>query len=176
MAKMDKDALIKNRFWIGLGVFAALWLVAIIVVNVSGDTTKKTAWEKAQKDIEGAKNSKPKTAEFRKPWDAHANIFRGIKEEVWRDAWNRQMPPGQVGMYTWPERMPVVPLYPEDEFGPSPEDSVNNRSKFREDLYSPQIDDLRGSVNPVEFEGGFDNVFPKQPLHPSRCLPVKRFG
>ena len=59
MAKLDKETLIKHRFWIGVGVSRVhLAFVGIIVVQVSGDDTKKKNWEKAKNDAEGRAKSR----------------------------------------------------------------------------------------------------------------------
>ena len=168
MAKIDKEALKKHRFWIGLGVFVAVWLIGIIVVEVSGDTSKQKAWSDAKTGIEGAKSKGPKTVKFQEPWNEHGSKFRVIKDKVWYRSWREQ-----EKMYTWPDGMYVVdghePYFIDDEFGKPADVSVNNRARYRTDLYAPQIDALRYYVNPVEFNEGFDKVVPKVTLDRSRA-------
>src|SRR5262249_25718452 len=68
------------------------------------------------------------------------------------------------GMYTWPDGMPVVPLYADDRFGPDDESDVINRNRFRTVLYPQELRELKFShfIDPVEFNTSFENVFPAQ--------------
>lgn len=167
MAKMDKDALKKNLFWIGLGVFCVLWLVAVVVVKTSADDKKKKDWETAKGGIEGALSKGPKTEAYLKPWVDHGQKFRNHKDVIWKQAWEQQ-----GNMYTWPESMPpaVRPLYPSDMFIATrdaagkgdPTADLNNRSKFKTDWYLEQFPGLEQIVHPAEFLGGFYGVFPVQ--------------
>jgi hypothetical protein len=156
MAKIDKEVLIKNRFWIGLGVFGVLWLVAVIVVEASGDDSKKKAWSDAKTAIENAKQKGPKTEAYQAPWNAHGKKFREHKDVIWKQAWEQQ-----ANMYTWPEDMPVKPLYPDDPLGADDRIALNNRGRFRTD-YGEQFTGLEDYVYPAELNGGFEAVFPKQ--------------
>src|SRR4051794_19492302 len=107
--KIDAEALKKNSFWIGLGAFALLWLIALIVVLLSGDAQAKSAYEKSKSDIDARKSKKPKTEAYQAPWKEHGEKFRQKKDEVWEKAWAQQ-----EGMYTWPDVMAFKPLYPAD--------------------------------------------------------------
>jgi hypothetical protein len=159
MAKLDKEVLIKHRFWISLGLFALIWLVGIIVVQVTGDDKKKKDWEEAKKSVENVQKQGVKTKEWQKPWNAHGKQFSDQKDKIWKVAWDKQ-----ADIYEWPEGMPVVPLYPDDRFGPDPESDVINRSRFRTVLYPQEVSDLkaRNIIFPADFAGSFDTVFPSQ--------------
>lgn len=167
MAKMDKEALTKNLFWILLGVFCLLWIGALVVVKASSDDKKKKDWEAAKGTIEGALTKGPKTEAYLKPWQDHGQKFRNHKDVIWKLAWQQQQ-----GMYTWPESMPrsVQPEFPGDSFA-SPRDATgkgdpivdqNNRSRFKTDWYYEQFAGLEPVVFPAEFLGGFFTVFPVQ--------------
>lgn len=167
MAKMDKEALKKNLFWILLGVFCVLWIGAVVVVKMAADDKKKKDWEGAKGGIEGALSKGPKTEAYLKPWQEHGQKFRNHKDVIWKQAWDQQR-----DMYTWPESMPVSvrPEYPGDSFA-SPRDAAgkgdpivdqNNRSRFKTDWYYEQFGGLEQVVFPAEFLGGFYGVFPVQ--------------
>src|SRR5207245_11793190 len=82
--KFDKETLIKHRFWIALGVFAPLWLVAwlILLLSVSGDVAKtRVAYDQSMKDIDKVTN--PKTAAFTTPLNEKKDKLEGRKKEVW---------------------------------------------------------------------------------------------
>jgi hypothetical protein len=152
-AKIDKEMLAKNQFWIGLGAFVLLWLIGVIVVLVSANSTPKTDYDNAKKAVDGASNSKPKTVAYQIPWNEHGKMFRDHKDVIWADAWKLQS-----AMYTWPDGLPVKPLYAEDKFGPSPTADADARGRFRTELYPKQFTDLVHAVDPVEFAGGFETV------------------
>jgi hypothetical protein len=158
--KLDKEALIKHRFWIGLGLFGAIWIVGIIVVKVSGDETKKKAWEDAKKEIEGTKSKGVKTEKWQDPWNAFGVVFSKQKDKIWKAAWEQQ-----ALMYDWPDKMAKPVYYPDDRFGSDDRSDVVNRDYYRTVLYPAQWQDVKdhnGWVAPVEFYGGFDKVFPSQ--------------
>jgi hypothetical protein len=156
MAKFDKEQLKKHQFWIGLGAYLVLWLIAVIAVKAGGDDTKQKKWAEAKKTIEAAKAKGPKTPAYLAPWDKHGLTFRKHKDVVWKKAWD-----DQAAIYTWPAGMARVPLYPTQTFGDSVSEDQNNRGKFR-DLYNEQFNGLAQFVYPADFNGGFDKVFPKQ--------------
>ena len=114
--KMDKDALIKHKFWILLGVFALLWIVCLplVIVNAGGPIDEAQKNYKAAKDAV-AKYPRPKNASFLPPWEKYGDTFTKHKNEVWKLAWygnpaNENLAPGQKrwegqgGMYHWTER------------------------------------------------------------------------
>jgi hypothetical protein len=156
MAKIDKEALKKHKFWIGVGAFVLLWLIAIIIVEASGDDKPKKDYEAKKKAIEGAKQKGPKTVAYQTPWNEHGKKFRDHKDKIWAEAWAHQ-----AEMYEWPAEMAVKPDFPEQPFGADPNEDVDNRSKFI-NQYDYQFTGLETGVYPVEFAGGFNNVFPKQ--------------
>jgi hypothetical protein len=159
-AKADKDALKKNVFWIALGGFVVLWLIAVVCVMLSGDPTKKKAWEDAKQGIDKA-GEKPKNEKFYEPWDKYGESASGHKDEVWKAGWLQQK-----DIYTWPANMKVRPTYPTDVFGSNPKDDLDRRSEFRDD-YKTQFADqgLDTLISPAVYRGGFEAVVPKQVWH-----------
>ena len=58
---IDKEQLIKHRFWIGLGVFVPLWLIILLVLwtSVGGTVSaERTAYDKSLKDVKALGNFK----------------------------------------------------------------------------------------------------------------------
>jgi hypothetical protein len=161
--KVDKEFLKKHSFWIGLGCFAALWLVAILTVKVAGSDEKKKAWDNARSSLDNAGKGGIKTRAFQEPWKKHGKEFSDIKDGVWKEAWELQK-----GMYTWPPNMPVRLLYPDDPWGSDVNEELNNLTRFRE-VYQRQFtgleEDWRQNT-PIEFLGGFPAVFPQQEWNP----------
>src|SRR5262245_19057456 len=104
-AKADKDALKKNAFWIALGGFVVLWLIAVLWVMLSGDPAKKKAWDDAKSGIETAAKS-PKNEKFYEPWDKYGESASGHKDKVWEAGWLQQK-----DIYTWPGNMKVQLKY-----------------------------------------------------------------
>jgi len=169
MAKMDKDALKKNQFWIGLGVFCVLWLVAVVMVKTMGDGKAKADYQAAVKSLSDTRN--PKNDSFLGPWNEHRDKFKAHKDKIWQQAWDLQQ-----GIYDWPQPMVtagIVPRYVGDSFtrvrGPDGKGDVtedlNNRSRYRDDWYKEQFPPATAwdtYVAPVEFLGGFFAVFPMQ--------------
>jgi hypothetical protein len=153
--KFNKETLQKHGFWIGLGGFGVLWLVALMITMFSGDDAAKKAWDAAVAAVSGVKN--PKTKEWQIPWNQHGDKFRSKKDEAWQSAWKVQ-----AGMYNWPDGMGVNLLYPDDAWGQSPERDIEERTKYRSTFYPQQFAGLEERVAPVQFEGGFDKVFPQQ--------------
>jgi hypothetical protein len=170
MAKggIDKEALKKHQFWIVLGAFGVLWIVAFITVKVAASDAKKKAYDEAKKAIDGAWTQGPKTEAYQVPWRQHGTLFRNHKDVIWGQAWQRQEP-----MYTWPESMPpaVRPKYIEDHFGPPGDTATDlkNRAEFRTVWYNELFEGLENYVSPAEFIGGrLENVMPPQQWDPAQ--------
>jgi hypothetical protein len=186
--KMDKDALVKHKFWVLLGVFALLWIICLsfVAVNAGGpvDEAKKN-YDAAKAAV--AKYPRPKNASFLPPWQKYGDTFTKHKNEVWKIAWfgdqvkpGETLPPGQrrwegqSGMYDWPyddnHPLNTLLLYPDSPF----ENRLREWYKTK-DAYGKEFDDLRlrlqpdgsrsvkgtpadGPLGAVAFKGGYDNV------------------
>src|SRR5947208_12194139 len=97
--KIDKEALLKNQFWIGLGSAGVLLLGSLVVLflgpaqraaNARASFTKFKETLAEQKDF--------KNPEFVKPWKERKDEFTGRKDRVWADAYKTQ-----DGLMTWPQ-------------------------------------------------------------------------
>src|SRR5260370_9410305 len=89
--KFDKETLIKHRFWIGLGVFVPLFLVAWLVLwlSVSGAVDeKKKEYASSVKAIEGVRD--PKTADYTNPMNGKKDTLTVRKDKVWGEEWGMQ--------------------------------------------------------------------------------------
>jgi hypothetical protein len=185
--KVDKDALIKHRFWILLGVFALLWIICLsfVVANAGGPIDEAQKNYKTAKDAV-AKYPRPKNASFLPPWEKYGDTFTKHKMAVWKKAWegdaaNEKLAPGQKrwegqgDMYHWPSDanhpLDNVLLYPDRPF----------ETRLREwyktnDAYGKEFKVLQQELQPdggapavkgkppagplgaVVFRGGYDNV------------------
>ncbi len=160
---MNKELLIKHKFWVMLGLFALLWLVAVSWLGfTAGAEIKKNkeAYDKAKKEIDEALKRGPKNeTTFLPPWKAHQKMFQDHKNVIWEKAWDHQK-----GMYIWPssntarlqEKMvaPIVPM------------TLDERTEYRDTLYRNQLNDLQNELRntppnpiaPVEMRGGFQAI------------------
>jgi hypothetical protein len=163
--KVDKEALKKNRFWIGLGGFVFVWLIGLIWALCSGNSSAKANWENAKRDVT-QQLPNAKTAAWQEPWNAHGSLFRKKKDTAWELAWNMQQ-----RIYNWPEGMPAKLLFPDDTWGPDQETDQNARSEYRNTFYTNQYKELKNRelVKPVQFLDGFEAVFPPQPWNDRRA-------
>ncbi len=161
--KVDKDAILKHKFWILLGVFALLWLICLSVLCASAGAPV----DEAKKDFDAAKTAvskftganRPKNDSFLPPWQADIKQFEQHKNTVWRTAWDGDQegdtPPGQQrwegqkGMYTWPSSddypLNAVLKYPDQmkSDGTTPVLNTASREWFKTKAgYASQFDDL----------------------------------
>src|SRR5260370_15677570 len=99
---VDKETLIKHRFWIALGVFGLLWLVGLILIpTVQGSSNAEVEkkFTDAHNAVKGVATGDPKTTEFFvKPLEGKEHTLKDKKGDVWGMAWEYQK-----DMCTWPE-------------------------------------------------------------------------
>ena len=99
--KLDKDTLVKHQFWLLLGIYALVWIVAVFWLKVAADEPIK----KAEKDYTSSKtkhdsaSKNPRNPDvFCPPWQEYSKDIDKHKQNIWNEAWNFQK-----GMYDWPE-------------------------------------------------------------------------
>src|SRR5260370_10357335 len=111
---VDKEPLIKHRFWIALGVFGLLWLVGLILIPTvqgSNNAVVEKKFNDAKTQINGVND--PKNENFVKPLVKKEDKLKDKKGDVWGIAWEFQK-----DMCTWPrsgnarldERLAEVPF------------------------------------------------------------------
>ncbi len=155
--KVNKEALVKHNFWIILGVFTLLWLIAVCMLGfTAGAEIKKNkdAFTKAKKDVEGIKN--PKNLDtFLPPWKDHQAMFQKHKDKIWEKAWTEL----QSAMYTWPDS-DTLALSQHMKQGPDAPLDLDTRQKFRDDLYGIELRQLEAQklLGPVDLQGGFEAI------------------
>ena len=95
---IDKETLIKHRFWIALGVFVVLLLVGVILIPTVQGSINETYQKKfiaSQKALEGMN---PKSPLWRLPLEQKESELKGQKGIVWKQAYEPQS-----DLMTWPE-------------------------------------------------------------------------
>jgi hypothetical protein len=167
--KFDKDTLIRQRFWVGLGVFVLLWTILILTTWSRGPSAVKEVKEPADKATTAMKGLSPKNENYWAPLDKTKAFYDSQIGGVWMTAWLSQKP-----WITWPESTQ------KDKFDPAiiwekaqnfeewkklfedPEIYVRITGRFPE-LYRDEFYDEKTpaksffkQVEPVEFKGGLD--------------------
>lgn len=167
--KVDKEQLIKHRFWIGVGALVPLVLVCLFILwsDAAGAVEEKT---KAIEEI------KTKLNDIKDPpnddWLAalkKREAAVAVKEtEIWGTAWKRQ----EADFTTWPAptgrgySVDLTKLYWGDEIPPDDRDLYK-----QEGVYNSQVEQLPDVVLPVDetgrgavqFKGGPDKVIHSVP-------------
>jgi hypothetical protein len=154
--KLDKEAAVKHQFWILLGSYLVVWIIAVFWLKVAAGEPIKKAEEKykaSKGKLDKAKQSPKNIATFCPPWRDYGSKFDGHKRKIWNEAYALQN-----GMYDWPFKYAV----------PTPQTDIpqDDREKYKRDLYPGQIKNLKditpGLLGPVELKGGFEAVFNPQ--------------
>src|SRR6266540_331058 len=97
--KLDKDTLLKNQFWIGLGTAGVLLLGSIVVLFLGPASRAAKTRVEYDKFKEGLnKQTDFKNQRFVAPWDERKGQYTVHKEKVWGQA-----AVTQEGVMTWPE-------------------------------------------------------------------------
>lgn len=154
---IDKEFLLKHRFWLMLAATPLFILVALVMLftSVAGAVaTQQETVEKAKKELQSIKDPKNQGA-----IDALQAVDTKIadkKNAVWARAWNMQQ-----GLVTWPAAL--YPKMKDKYFG----DDINHfdRGDYADNHYRTQLRaDLYDIVNPydatkpeqtaVQFRGG----------------------
>ncbi len=161
--KVDKEFLLKHRFWIGLGAFALLWLIALILlpVTVGSEAGKKrTEFTTAFTQVEKIKNA---PNDFGNPqWEAplkkkEAELSKR-KEVVWKESWQTQST-----LMDWPGDS-SAPLNVElkNAYFLDPIAKADERQRYADTLYEPQFSQFKGMISPAYYKGGTPDAI----LHP----------
>jgi hypothetical protein len=165
---IDKETLIKHRFWIALGVFALLWLVGMILIPaVQGrdNAKKEDEFTKAKTAVENIKDPKTKTT-FVTPLEGKEKTLKERKNVVWAKVFEPQ-----ARMMTWPEggKAHLDQKLNDAPFG-SPI-NADDLSEYGGTLYHEYLTSLKlpEIVKPAEFNGDWTRVIrpvAKWSVHP----------
>jgi hypothetical protein len=133
--KVDKEFLLKHRFWILLGVFVPFWLFVLIWLStgVAGEVSKKRG-EYAQVDQGLNGINRPPNDTWVEALKVHENSLKGKKDLVWEAVWKPQ-----VDMMTWPgnARSPLNEKLRDKYFG-DPIDPADAK-EYADNLYREQL-------------------------------------
>lgn len=157
---MDKDKLIKNHFWILLGL--ALVLLPVVMIFVLTTVGPATAAE--QQKIDGLKSklgsTQPKGANYQAQIEKYREKFDGMKDVVWKDNYE-----AQKGLIEWPYSLSDLnKLY----FGDTiPDRAINEFTKLN--VYLPEYESLSDLVKPTELTGGWRQVMAPVPWGEKRA-------
>jgi hypothetical protein len=156
--KIDKESLIKHKFWIACGTFLLLWLIGFTVLLVSaGEPIRqhRQDYEKAKSDAEAALSKGPKNENFFKPWREHQMLFRHHKDVIWEKAWNLQQ-----SIYTWPESSYRLQDKMTSPLAETASMNLEERQDYMNILYKQQIDQVNfaSKLAPTELAGGVDHI------------------
>jgi hypothetical protein len=147
--KVDKEFLIKHRFWILIGLFVILALVPLFLLTTSVSATVAAATEgytKAKKAVEGISGSVPNTR-FVDAYTIKDKFVADKKAVLHKEAWD-----AQKSMLTYPESLtPVVKdMYVGDAI------DFHNLDKFARE-YKNQLSDAVIEIKPLIPQEGFEN-------------------
>ncbi|HZT78811.1 MAG TPA: hypothetical protein VFA26_01205 [Gemmataceae bacterium] len=137
--QVDKDTLIKHRFWILLGAFGLLWVVGLIalLVGVSGKSAEaRGKYDEALKKVKGISN--PKNESHTSLLKQKEAKLQRHKLELWKKVWQQQ-----AGFETWPLRDDVqTPSLRQIVAGGSFGDKISDEDciSYRDHLYALQFD------------------------------------
>jgi hypothetical protein len=152
--KVDKDTLVKQRFWVGLGAFALFWLIVLLVAlfTLSDKATGSAGKLKAQKEqINNAKDIK--NERYTELVAQKKEELQGKKNEVWAQAW---LP--QQGIMFWPKEGagPWRHLELEGYFGETiaPNDLTAYRGLYDSQMPVDGDTGIKRALWPVQARGG----------------------
>jgi hypothetical protein len=153
--KLDKDTLLKHRFWIALGAFVVVWLVVLVLMPLqigASAAAKRTEYYNAKSAVEKIKQ--PKTDFANTDWVAplkkKEEELKSRKEKVWQKAWQTQ-----VDLMTWPgdDHAPLDQML-KDAYFLDPIKNPEWRDRYATTLYAPQYAEFKNAIFPAYYNGG----------------------
>jgi hypothetical protein len=151
--KLDKETVVKQRFWFLLGTVVPLVLVVLCVLKFGVDPEVK-AKEKEFKDTKNSVSgiNNPKNQTFLDPVAKKETTLQSKKNKVWEQAWK-----GQGDVITWPPEMQRE--LGNKYFGESIDEVERRRFARLYPSYINQVEkEFTEMIAPVEFKGGFNSV------------------
>lgn len=157
MKQIDKETLIKNKFWILLGSIVPLVLLACIWML----TVVRSANQAKAREIEQAKQNLDKNVDVRETQLEYEALLsqeeklKLQKKDVWKAAWEIQK-----DMMTWPATMKDLnKLYFGDPLSPDAAEQDKRRNQFiLPSGYHAQLNQVVQLVEPVQYNGGWNKV------------------
>ncbi len=162
--KVDKEFLLKHRFWIALGAYALLWLLLLIMLPVmvgSSAAAAKKTYDDATASVKKI-NSPPgpngKKGDFANDaWIAPLKDKEGElkkrKEVVWKAAWDTQK-----DLMTWPAD-PKGTFHLDrdlkDAYFLDPIPDPAARKRYADTLYLPQFAEFKDAIAPAYYNGDY---------------------
>jgi hypothetical protein len=153
--KVDKETLLKHRFWIGLGVFALLWvlLLLFVPVKIGGAAAEQQAkYTKAKTDVGKIATPRKDFANDRwvEPLKKKEDALKTQKDKVWKASWETQK-----DLMDWPgdSRAPLDKELRDAYFLDKIADPLE-RQRFADTLYAPQWNEFKDAVAPAYWYGG----------------------
>src|SRR5438128_1023075 len=100
--KVDKETLIKHRFWIALGAYALLWLLLLLMLPLmigSSASAARKVYTDANTAVDNIKSPKVNFSNdaWLSPLKQKEEDLKKRKEKVWQAAWETQK-----DLMTWP--------------------------------------------------------------------------
>ena len=153
---LDKETLIKHRFWIALGAFGLIWLVGLILIpTVQGSNNAEVEKNFTDHMTKVKAINDPKNDNFVNPLKSKENVLKEKKGDVWGIASEFQ-----ADIWTWPEggNAKLSDKLDHAPFGAYIRES--DRSEYGSQLYDKYLAGLNfpEMIKPVEYTGGWTNV------------------
>ena len=158
--KMDKEFLLKNKFWVSLIGFAPIWLVILLVALLSSGSKAKefrTKVESVTKQVTGIKNNDVRNENFTVVVAERKAELTKEKDKVWKEAWK-----GQRTLMFWPDNprfRSKLQLETAGYFGQ--EIAPGERADYKEPgIYDAQLppESLRDRLRPIDAKAGWDQL------------------
>jgi hypothetical protein len=153
--KLDKDTVIKHRFWFLLGLVVPLTLISLILLWSSAGSeieAKENEYDKIKKDVEGVPGGKPKNDSWVTILNARDKAAASKKQEIWQKAWEEQ----KEDFTRWPSVPQAVGFWRENLANKSVGDAITDDDCAlygRDEVYFPQFDELLPLVQAVDKQG-----------------------
>lgn len=155
--QIDKEMLIKQRYWILLGLYAPLLLTVLILMwTVVAPAVGAKAQDFAQvrdglKPL--AENTSLENDKFVEVLEERNQKAEQKKKEIWSNAWD-----AQKSLFTWPEALQAQlgEKYFGDPLGDPTDDPTGERirDKYANEYYLPFVREIVKVVDPLEKGSG----------------------
>jgi hypothetical protein len=165
--KVDKETLIKHRFWIALGAYGLLWLLLLLLLPLmigSSASAARTVYKTANDAVDKINTPRKDFANpaWVDPLKKKEEELSKRKVDVWKVAWETQK-----DLMTWPgdEKLASLDRDMKDAYFLDPVPDTPNgtkaplkRDRFAKNLYRPQFDELKDAIFPAYYQGDFETI------------------